>query len=287
MRSITRVFKRLIPLTLGLSATIIIVLTAFAATSVTSASAESCFQTWETGKGAYTTGTCSTGGPPLEWVWGSDTWNWTRLNNGAYCVKVKAGLPSWWRDAVCSLANTGVSEYTKVHAQPAFLWGINPFIARDVNIPVFHFNTATVECTEVAVSGKATAEKAEAQILAFKYSGCTVSGSKSSATVSEAEYEFTAGGKISVVKKNIAITIPKQPCGITISLGGKNTALSEINYKNTEPVNVISAALNVSGINYKLTGEECAEKELQTNGTYTNEIEIEQKGVSVEVKLFP
>ena len=89
-----------------------------------SASAESCFRSWVSEWGAYTTSSCGVAGPPLTWVWASNTFNWERTDRGGdgvagvYCAKVKAALPSWFEDAVCTKRRNGTGQYSLIVAEP-------------------------------------------------------------------------------------------------------------------------------------------------------------------------
>jgi hypothetical protein len=256
-----------------------------AAATASPASAESCFRVIGSERGAYVSAACNQGGPPYRWVWGSNTFNWEFLGTpNRYCVKVKSGLPSWYEDAVCSKEKEGTSEYTKVQARPGFWWGIKPLGGDNKGVQVFHTTAGAIECGELTLSAEPTSKEPEQQTFNATYGKCEAFGA--SVTVSEAEYEMTAEGDVSVVSKNIIVTDGVASCTVTIPAGGSNTDLARTEYTNTTEGTIIGD-VRLSGVHYEPSGGSCGTKALETNGSYEGEVEISQAETSIEVKLYP
>jgi hypothetical protein len=260
-------------------------LPALAAIGTTTASAESCFHVLGLERGSYTNSSCSTGGPPFTWTWALDSSGFTRLSISPYiyCVKVRAGLRSRFKDAVCADEELNTGLYTKVFAEAGWIWGINPIKGHAKGMQVIHTTAGAVECEELTLSGEAAATEEKSQVLTAKYGKCK--GFGSTVTISEAEEEFNADGPVSIVNKNVTITDAGAGCSVTIPSGGSNKALEEAEYTDSSEKVVEKA--KISGISYEPSGGACGTKKLETNGKYEGEAEIEESGASVEVELNP
>jgi hypothetical protein len=127
---------------------------------------------------------------------------------------------------------------------------------------VFASGTGTVTCTGAMGNGTASSAEALTQVIKVTYSGCEFSSSigKGAATVSEAEYEFSADETVKVLN---TITIKASFCTVTVKPQGP---LSKVEYKNVgaAPSREIEEITKVTGFT-----EESALCGNSTTGTYT------------------
>jgi hypothetical protein len=133
----------------------------------------------------------------------------------------------------------------------------------DVNTNTHKFKTngGTVECTKETSEGTVTALKALTNIEKVKYTGCTAFGL--GATITEAEYEFSADLKVTVLND---ITITVTGCKVFV-LGAANKDLNSVHYSNSG--NDLKINAKVTGITYETTGGICGAG--GTNGEYNGE----------------
>src|SRR6476661_4327467 len=203
---------------ISIAALVMIMTGVLAISGVEIAPAESCFRAARSEDGAYTTSSCTVGGPPYAWVWAGNTFNWTKTNlglgpgNEVYCVKVQAGLPSWFTDSVCSIENHATGGYSLVFAEAGWIWGINPVKGRGKGTTTFQTTAGNIKCGEVTISAEPKAIEVKAQVMTVSYGKCTAFGQ--AATISAAEYEFVADGPLSVVNKNVVITVSGAKCTV-------------------------------------------------------------------------
>ena len=139
------------------------------------------------------------------------------------------------------------------------------------------FNTGAssdVTCTKVAiVKGAATKELQLSVLAEIEYTGCTVTafGIKFEATVSLAQYEFSADNELVRLENTIVIKVPIESCNITV----KPQDLKAVLYKNSGKHVVVEA--HVSGIASEASGKACGSGK-STSGTYTGNTEVEVVG---------
>jgi hypothetical protein len=117
---------------------------------------------------------------------------------------------------------------------------------------VFKTKAGTFECEEEHGTGSSEAEKSSNTVEEAEYTKCKVSSVP--ATISPAQYKFSAGGTVSVENK---IQIKAEPlggdkCVIEIARedkeGGKNENLGKVTYTNNNPGITLKA--EVTGITY-------------------------------------
>lgn len=120
-------------------------------------------------------------------------------------------------------------------------------------------HAGTVECTTDTGTGTMVALHALTLRLTDTFSGCKAFGL--AATVSPAEFEFSADGTIRVLK---TITIKAIQCLVTVS-SAKNTSLSTIKYTNVTSGVIVQP--EITGITSSGTGAACEYAE-ESKGTY-------------------
>lgn len=140
------------------------------------------------------------------------------------------------------------------------------------------FNTgasSAVTCTKDSIVKGAAASGIQLSVLAeIEYTGCTVIGPfglKFEATVSLAQYLFSADNELVRLENTIVVRVPIAECNITV----KPQDLKAVKYKNTNKHVVVEA--NVSGITSVASGGECGTG-TNTTGTYTGNTEVEVVG---------
>lgn len=277
-----------------LAGLIAVLVVASATAGADTAAAESCFKTARSEEGAFTTSSCNIAGPAFTWVWAGNTFGWTRTNRGTgpgeeiYCVQVQMSLPSWFLDSVCSLEVHSVSGWSLVYAQAGWLWGINPVRGTGKGTTMITTTAGNIKCAELEISASPKVKEVTAQVMTVEFKKCFAFGL--AATISTAELEYSAEGRVGVVNKSIVVTVTSEKCTVTIPSGGKNAALKEIAYTNKEAkAGEIKVVENVklSGLNYEPSGGACGAKKLETNGKLEGEAELEQEKGSASVVLKP
>jgi hypothetical protein len=134
---------------------------------------------------------------------------------------------------------------------------------------VFVTNGGTVTCTSETSKGNVPAGLALTTTEKVGYSGCTAF-SFVGATISEAEYEFSADETVKVLN---TIKISITGCTVTVSPSG-NTTLKSVTYSDSKSDLKVNAA--VSNITYTSSGGLCGTS--GTNGKYTGESLVEESG---------
>jgi hypothetical protein len=127
---------------------------------------------------------------------------------------------------------------------------------------VFTVNTGNVKCTSAKIEGTVAKETSSATLNA-KYTGCKAFGVKASVEMESCHYTFnlTSSTEVSTNVNCTGTPITVTPVGIncTVTVGAQ-TGLTGITVANegTEPTD-IHATINVGGIKFTETGNECAE----------------------------
>lgn len=109
----------------------------------------------------------------------------------------------------------------------------------------------TVECSKVTDKGSVTKAKAETQIVTAKYTGCEVAGT--GAKEIEAEYEFNAGGTVTV-KKAITITATNGTCTVSVPAQGPLSKVTYSEITGPEGNTALEIDAAVTGIEWSATG---------------------------------
>jgi hypothetical protein len=176
--------------------------------------------------------------------------------------------------AVCAIgvttaASAGASTFLLLGATTAKL------TAKALATQKFVTHAGTVECTTLTTSGEATVKHALVLRATVTYTGCKAFGL--AATVSPAEYEFSADGTVTVLK---AITIKATECLVTVQ-GGQT--VGPVKYLNNKPnPGEIEIEPSVTNIMSSGTGAACAYA-LESIGTYTgNSLVAALGGATIE-----
>lgn len=174
--------------------------------------------------------------------------------------RIKLGL-----GLVAVLVFSIAATATGASAQSFLSSTVAKLLSEKVATQVFTTEAGVTECSEAVVTaGESSGTETTEQQATIEYKKCTAFGFIS-VTISPAEYDFLAGGKV-IIEKEITITttgckvsVPAQEVGtVTYSTSGNNIKL--------EP--------NVSGIKYTGSGSLCKKTGTFSNGTYTGNSEV-------------
>ena len=173
--------------------------------------------------------------------------------------------------AVLALSAVAVSSASAssflAHPKVAGLEGLKTL---DINVGNHKFKTGSgfsIECTSAKSEGDAANLKGLTTIEKVSYAGCTVLG-VFTATVSTAEYEFSADLKVTQ-KNTVVITVKAfSTCFVVVSPTG-NSNLNSVHYANQGQDLKVNAA--VKGISAFVSGGECGESGTNKEAEYTGE----------------
>jgi hypothetical protein len=140
--------------------------------------------------------------------------------------------------------------------------------ATKVKSQVFVTNAGTVTCTALKIlSGTSTAGASTEQLALVDYEKCTAFGFVS-VTISPADYDFNANGKVNILK---LISIKTTGCEVSVPAQTVGT----VAYKNVgKNIELVPA---VEKIKYTAEGSTCKEDSGE-NGKYTGTSEVTLKG---------
>jgi hypothetical protein len=181
---------------------------------------------------------------------------------------------------LCLVAALAVSSVSTVAASAHEFVASKAGTVKDkqVNNHKFRTNAGTVECGSEASEGTAVAGSQKTNKEKVKYAECAAFGFE--ATISEAEYEFSAEEWVSVLNK-VTIEVPLAGCKVTIGTT-KNKELKKVPYKNSAPAKTIEAKALVKGITYTSSGGLCGTS--GENGEYSGSSKLELVGGTIEWK---
>lgn len=177
--------------------------------------------------------------------------------------------------ALTAVSSASAHEFEFSGTVPAAISG------KQVNTQKFKVTAGLVTCEEATPSGTISAKVAKIQTVKVKYSKCEAFGTK--ATITEAEYSFSAEGTVSVVGAPIIITSTTGKCSVKVD-PTSNKNLGAVKYTN-KGTGIVTAA-KVTGITYVSEGATlCGTAgKVESNGSYEGEVETTGAGGTVSWK---